>query len=72
MHPHFWPEIPKPNFQNGEMNVSYFLTMNYEQETMNYANKNEPKTNPNEPNFLVSLSSNLEIELRRRIAKMRQ
>jgi len=36
----------KPNFQNGKMNVSYCITMNYEQKTMNNANKNKANTNP--------------------------
>ncbi len=42
----FWPKNPKPNFRNGEMNVSSTITMNYEQITMNYANKNKPNTKP--------------------------
>jgi len=33
------------------MNVSTFITMNYEQRTMNYEIKNKPKTNPIKPNF---------------------
>ena len=33
----------KPNLQNGKMNVSYCLTMNYEQLSINYENKNKPK-----------------------------
>ena len=33
----------KPNLQNGKMNASSAITMNYEQLTMNYANKNKPK-----------------------------
>ncbi len=36
----------KPNFQNGKMNVSSAITMNYEQLTMNYANKNKPNSKP--------------------------
>jgi len=39
----FWPKNPKPNFQNGEMNLSSFKSMNYEQITMNNVNKNKPK-----------------------------
>ena len=33
----------KPNFRKAKMNVTSFITMNYEQLTMNYANKNKPK-----------------------------
>jgi len=47
----FWPKNPKANFQNGKMNVSAVITMNYEQKTMNDANKNKPKTNPIKANL---------------------
>jgi hypothetical protein len=40
----------KPNFQNGKMNASSAITMNYEQLTMNYTNKNKPNTKPIKPN----------------------
>jgi hypothetical protein len=33
------------------MNLSPFITTNYEQRTMNYEVKNEPKRTQNEPNF---------------------
>jgi len=46
LNPHFWPKIPKANFQNGKMNTSPFNTMNYELRTMNYANKNKANSNP--------------------------
>jgi hypothetical protein len=36
----------KPNFLGDQMNVSSFITTNYEQRTMNYEIKNKPKTNP--------------------------
>jgi hypothetical protein len=36
----------KPNFQKSQINVSPFITMNYEQRTVNYEVKNKPKTNP--------------------------
>ncbi|MHC4602908.1 MAG: hypothetical protein ACYS6W_06205, partial [Planctomycetota bacterium] len=32
----------KPNFRKAKMNVTAFITMNYEQITMNNANKNKP------------------------------
>ena len=44
----------KAKFRKSQMNVSPFITMNYEQLTMNYEIKNEPKTNPNEPNLQKS------------------
>jgi len=37
----FWLKNPKANFQNGEMNISTAITMNYEQKAMNYENKNK-------------------------------
>jgi len=51
----------KANFRKSQMNVTCFLTMNYEQRTMNYEIKNKPNskpiqtqykpnTNPNKPN----------------------
>jgi len=46
MHIDFWPKIPKANFQNGEMKITFYLTMNYEQKVMKYENKNKPKSNP--------------------------
>ncbi|MHC4587691.1 MAG: hypothetical protein ACYS3N_24485 [Planctomycetota bacterium] len=36
----------KPNFLDNQMNVSSFITMNYEQQTMNYEIKNKPNSNP--------------------------
>ena len=36
----------KANFLDDEMNVTSFITINYEQRTMNYEIKNKPKTNP--------------------------
>ncbi len=36
----------KPNLLNAQMNITSYITMNYEQKTMNYANKNKPNTNP--------------------------
>jgi hypothetical protein len=36
----------KANFLDNQMNVSSFITTNYEQRTMNYEIKNKPKTNP--------------------------
>ena len=41
----------KPNFLDNQMNVSSFITMNYEQRTMNYEIKNKPKTNPIQTQF---------------------
>ena len=45
----------KPNFTKTQMNLTSFLTTNYEQRTMNYEVKNKPNSNPiqtqNKPNF---------------------
>jgi len=41
----------KPNFQNAQMNISYCITMNYEQKTMNNANQNKANSNPIKANF---------------------
>jgi len=42
----------EPNSQNGTMNVSSSITMNYEQNTMNNELKNKAKTKPNKANLL--------------------
>jgi len=39
----------EPNFRKSQMNVSYYITMEYEKRTLGERGKNEPKTNPNEP-----------------------
>jgi hypothetical protein len=36
----------KPNLRKAQMNVTSFITKNYEQLTMNYANKNKPNSKP--------------------------
>jgi hypothetical protein len=36
----------KANFLDDQINVSTFITMNYEQPTMNYEIKNKPNSNP--------------------------
>jgi hypothetical protein len=36
----------KPNFMDDQMNVSSFITIDYEQRTMNYQIKNKPNTKP--------------------------
>jgi len=38
----------EPNFRKSQINLSPFITMNYEQRTMNYEVKNEPKRTQNE------------------------
>jgi len=42
----FGPKIPNPISPGVQMNLTPYISMNYEQITMNYANKNKPKTNP--------------------------
>jgi len=43
----------EPNFRKSQMNVSDYITMDYEKRTLGERGKNEPKTNPkrtqNEP-----------------------
>ncbi len=56
----------KANFQNGKMNASSAITMNYERLTMNYANKNKPNSKPIQTQFPKSqnerkLSNNKEL-----------
>ena len=41
----------KPNFRKTQMNLTSFLTTNYEQRTMNYEVKNKPNSNPIKPNL---------------------
>jgi len=41
----------KPNFLDDQMNVSSFITMNYEQRTMNNEIKNKANTNPIQTQF---------------------
>jgi hypothetical protein len=45
----------KPNFLDDQMNVSSYITMNYEQRSMNYEVKNKANSKPiqtqYEPNF---------------------
>ena len=40
----------KPNFLEEQINVSSFITTNYEQRTMNYEVKNKANSNPNKAN----------------------
>jgi len=39
----------KPKVKIGKMNVTSFITMNYEQKAMNYENKNKPKQSQTKP-----------------------
>jgi len=39
----------EPNFRKSQVNVTFFITMNYDQMDTWSIRKNEPKTNPNEP-----------------------
>jgi len=46
----------KPKVKIGKMNITSFITMNYEQITMNNANKNKAKqtqTKPNKPKVKI-------------------
>jgi len=36
----------EPNFRKSQMNVSYYIRMDYEKWTLGEHGKNEPKTNP--------------------------
>ena len=48
----------KPNFLDDQMNVSYFITNNYEQRTMNYEIKNKPNTNPIQSQYKANTNPN--------------
>ena len=39
----------EPKFRKSQMNISYYITMSYQQMDTWSIRKNEPKTNPNEP-----------------------
>jgi hypothetical protein len=41
----------KPNFRKSQINLSPFITTNYEQRTMNYEVKNKPNSNPIQSQF---------------------
>jgi hypothetical protein len=41
----------EPNFRKSQVNVTYIITKDYENETLGEHGKNEPKTNPNEAKF---------------------
>jgi len=47
----FSPKIPNPISPGVQMNISPYISMNYEQITMNYSGKNKPKTNPKQSQF---------------------
>jgi len=51
--PVFSPKIPNPISLSVQMNLSPYISMNYEPRTMNYPGKNKPNSNPIKPNFLT-------------------
>jgi len=36
----------EPNFRKSQMNVTYYITMDYDKRTLGERGENEPKTNP--------------------------
>jgi len=49
--PVFSPKIPKPISPGVQLNLSPYISMNYEQRTMNSPGKNKPNSNPIQSQF---------------------